>query len=84
MNDLSPLLHRYAATLEDVDLFDGQAFGISGSEAMLVDPQQRVLIQTTWELLQCPESEAMSRFVYANIQCLETCVGGGRDESCCS
>ena len=63
---------RYAATLEDVDLFDGQAFGISSSEAMLVDPQQRMLIQTTWELLQCPAREATSRFVHANVQNLET------------
>merc|ERR1711965_225707 len=43
---------RMAAMLPAVGMFDGAAFGTSSAEAVLMDPQQRVLLQVAWEALQ--------------------------------
>ncbi|SDD13058.1 type I polyketide synthase [Actinokineospora iranica] len=38
--------------LHDADLFDAEFFGLSPREALAVDPQQRQLLETTWEAVE--------------------------------
>ncbi|SCE73393.1 SDR family NAD(P)-dependent oxidoreductase [Micromonospora tulbaghiae] len=38
--------------LDRVDLFDARQFGISPREAALMDPQQRIFLQTVWRAVQ--------------------------------
>ncbi|MFH9002979.1 SDR family NAD(P)-dependent oxidoreductase [Streptomyces afghaniensis] len=38
--------------LHDADLFDAEFFGMSPREALAVDPQQRQLLETTWEAVE--------------------------------
>jgi acyl transferase domain-containing protein/NADPH:quinone reductase-like Zn-dependent oxidoreductase/NAD(P)-dependent dehydrogenase (short-subunit alcohol dehydrogenase family)/acyl carrier protein len=41
-----------AGVLDDIWGFDPSAFGISPREAVQIDPQQRILLQLTWEALE--------------------------------
>ncbi|HEY2392077.1 MAG TPA: beta-ketoacyl synthase N-terminal-like domain-containing protein [Candidatus Angelobacter sp.] len=43
---------RARNVLEDVEFFDAGFFGYTAREAMLLDPQQRVFLQTAWEVLE--------------------------------
>lgn len=40
---------RYGATLEDSTQFDAKLFSLSDAEASLIDPQQRMLTETTFD-----------------------------------
>jgi Beta-ketoacyl synthase, N-terminal domain len=42
---------RTGGSLDDLAGFDAGQFGISPREAQLMDPQQRILLEVTWEAL---------------------------------
>ena len=46
------LTARFAGLLSDVSTFDTACFGMSVTEASLCDPQQRMLLQVSWESMQ--------------------------------
>jgi len=41
----------YAGTIENIDKFDARFFGLSNREAMLMDPQHRLFLQTSYNAL---------------------------------
>jgi acyl transferase domain-containing protein/acyl-CoA synthetase (AMP-forming)/AMP-acid ligase II/acyl carrier protein/SAM-dependent methyltransferase len=43
---------RWAGLLPDADTFDAEFFGISAREASTMDPQQRWLLEVSWEALE--------------------------------
>ena len=63
---------RFGAYLETLELFDAPFFRISPVEAQMLDPQQRLMLETSWRALEDagidPERLAGSRTgVYAGI-----------------
>ncbi|WP_328301310.1 SDR family NAD(P)-dependent oxidoreductase [Streptomyces sp. NBC_00435] len=49
---LGTSITRRGGFLHDADLFDAEFFGMSPREASAVDPQQRQLLETTWEAVE--------------------------------
>ena len=43
---------RFGAYLEDLELFDAPFFRISPVEAQMLDPQQRLMLETSWRALE--------------------------------
>ena len=43
---------RYGAFVDDIDQFDASFFRISPVEAEFLDPQQRMMLETTWQALE--------------------------------
>ena len=43
---------RFAALVDDIDLFDAEFFRISPVEAQLLDPQQRMTLEICWQALE--------------------------------
>ena len=43
---------RWGAFFDDVRGFDAEFFGISEREATAIDPQHRLLLETSWEAME--------------------------------
>ena len=43
---------RYGAFVEDLELFDAEFFRMSPVEAQMLDPQQRMMLETSWHALE--------------------------------
>src|SRR6187549_3350562 len=48
----NPNFVRACSSLEDAGLFDAAFFGISPSEAEMIDPQQRLFLEYSWAALE--------------------------------
>src|SRR6516225_9518290 len=51
---------KWGAFLDDVAGFDSEFFGISEREAIAIDPQHRLLLETSWEAMEHAGLDAAS------------------------
>ena len=67
----NPNYIRSQAVLSDVEMFDATFFGISAKEAEQIDPQQRLFLESAWEVMESsgydPEKYGGSIGIYAGI-----------------
>ncbi|RNM07520.1 SDR family NAD(P)-dependent oxidoreductase [Dickeya undicola] len=73
---------KWGGFIDDIDKFDSQYFNISPREAELLDPQERLFLQTAWECISDASysRQALSKaqvgvyvgVMWAQYQCLET------------
>lgn len=65
----NPNYVKAGAILSDVEMFDASFFGFSSKEAELIDPQQRLFLESAWEVIESagydPEKYSGSIGVYA-------------------
>lgn len=61
-NDVDQGAVGFGAFCQDVDLFDAEFFGISPREAHAMDPQQRMLMETSWEAIERANINPQSLF----------------------
>ena len=65
----NPNYVKAKAVLADVEMFDANFFGFSSKEAKLIDPQQRLFLESAWEVIESagydPEKYSGSIGVYA-------------------
>src|SRR4051812_24487649 len=48
----SPAYVRARGVLDDIEMFDAGFFGINPREAAVLDPQQRIFLETAWEAFE--------------------------------
>ncbi|QIZ51777.1 SDR family NAD(P)-dependent oxidoreductase [Dickeya zeae] len=73
---------KWGGFIDDVDKFDSQYFNISPREAELLDPQERLFLQTAWECISDASysRQALSKaqvgvyvgVMWSHYQCIET------------
>lgn len=67
----NPHYVKLKGILPDIDLFDANFFGYSGREAELIDPQQRLFLESSWTALESagynPETYQGLIGVYAGV-----------------
>ena len=65
----NPNYVKAGAILSDVEMFDANFFGFNPHEAELIDPQQRLFLESAWEVIESagydPEKYSGSIGVYA-------------------
>ena len=71
-NGRAGLAARFGGFLEGLELFDGSLFGLSVNEAELMDPQQRMLLETSYQVQSWPLSSLASSLCILLIPCLQT------------
>jgi acyl transferase domain-containing protein/SAM-dependent methyltransferase/acyl carrier protein len=50
--DSGKMFNKYGGFIQDIDKFDYRRFGFTPREAAYMDPQQRVLLELSWEALE--------------------------------
>ena len=78
---------RFGGFLQDLDMFDGSLFGLSANEAELMDPQQRMLLETSHQVSSSPQNSLLGQQFCMNshTKCVTVhCLGHSttRTKSC--